>query len=56
MTTASSSLRGSAGARSRTAWRGGWLVPLYRGVYRVGPVAAPYGAEMAAVLASGGAC
>jgi very-short-patch-repair endonuclease len=31
----------------------GWLVPLYRGVYQVGPVAARYGAEMAAVLACG---
>ena len=33
----------------------GWLVPLHRGVYQVGPVAAPLGAEMAAVLACGGA-
>ena len=31
----------------------GWLVPLYRGVYQAGPVAARYGAEMAAVLACG---
>ena len=31
----------------------GWLVPLHRGVYQVGPVAARYGAEMAAVLACG---
>jgi very-short-patch-repair endonuclease len=31
----------------------GWLVPLYRGVYQVGPVAARHGAEMAAVLAIG---
>jgi very-short-patch-repair endonuclease len=33
----------------------GWLVPLHRGVYRVGPVAAPLAREMAAVLAIGGA-
>src|SRR5688572_26425164 len=31
----------------------GWLVPLYRGVYQAGPVAARFGAEMAAVLACG---
>ena len=31
----------------------GWLVPLHRGVYQVGPVAARYGREMAAVLACG---
>ena len=31
----------------------GWLVPLYRGVFQVGPVAARYGREMAAVLAIG---
>jgi very-short-patch-repair endonuclease len=31
----------------------GWLVPLHRGVYKVGPVAARYGREMAAVLACG---
>ncbi len=33
----------------------GWLVPLHRGVYQVGPVAAPLGREMAAILACGGA-
>jgi very-short-patch-repair endonuclease len=31
----------------------GWLVPLHRGVYQIGPVAARYGREMAAVLACG---
>jgi very-short-patch-repair endonuclease len=31
----------------------GWLVPLHRGVYQVGPVAARYGSQMAAVLACG---
>jgi len=31
----------------------GWLVQRYRGVYQVGPVAAPYSPEMAAVLAIG---
>jgi very-short-patch-repair endonuclease len=31
----------------------GWLVPLHRGVYQVGPIAAPRGREMAAVLAVG---
>jgi very-short-patch-repair endonuclease len=31
----------------------GWLVPRFRGVYQVGPVAARYGPEMAAVLACG---
>jgi very-short-patch-repair endonuclease len=31
----------------------GWLVPLHRGVFQVGPVATPYGPEMAAVLACG---
>lgn len=31
----------------------GWLVPQHRGVYQVGPVAARYGREMAAVLAIG---
>jgi very-short-patch-repair endonuclease len=31
----------------------GWLVPLHRGVYQVGPVSARYGREMAAVLACG---
>jgi very-short-patch-repair endonuclease len=35
----------------------GWLVRLHRGVYRVGPIASPYGPAMAAVLACGrGAC
>jgi very-short-patch-repair endonuclease len=33
----------------------GWLTRLHRGVYRVGPIDAPYGREMAAVLATGGA-
>jgi very-short-patch-repair endonuclease len=32
----------------------GWLVPLHRGVFQVGPTASEYGAEMAAVLAIGG--
>lgn len=32
----------------------GRLTPVLRGVYRVGPVAAPYGREMAAVLATEG--
>jgi predicted transcriptional regulator of viral defense system len=31
----------------------GWLIPLHRGVYQVGPVAARYGSEMGAVLACG---
>jgi very-short-patch-repair endonuclease len=31
----------------------GWLVPQYRGVHQVGPVAGPRGREMAAVLACG---
>jgi very-short-patch-repair endonuclease len=31
----------------------GWLVPQFRGVYQVGPVQAPRGLEMAAVLATG---
>ena len=31
----------------------GWLIPRFRGVYQVGPVAARYGREMAAVLACG---
>jgi hypothetical protein len=31
----------------------GWLVPLHHGVYQVGPVPAPHGREMAAVLAIG---
>jgi very-short-patch-repair endonuclease len=31
----------------------GWLVPLHRGVFQVGPVEAPCGREMAAVLAIG---
>ena len=34
--------------------RRGWLVPLFRGVYQVGPVRAQCGLEMAAVLATGG--
>jgi very-short-patch-repair endonuclease len=33
----------------------GWLVSLHRGVYQVGPIAAPLGPEMAAILACGGA-
>jgi very-short-patch-repair endonuclease len=33
----------------------GRLTRIFRGVYRVGPVTAPYGLEMAAVLATGGA-
>jgi very-short-patch-repair endonuclease len=33
----------------------GWLVPLHRGVYQVGPIAAPFGREMAAIVACGGA-
>jgi very-short-patch-repair endonuclease len=33
----------------------GRLTQLHRGVYRVGPIDAPYGREMAAVLATGGA-
>src|SRR5918992_3105529 len=41
--------------RRAIAWRveRGWLVPLHRGVYQVGPVAAEHGREMAAVLACG---
>jgi|SRR5690625_276161 len=31
----------------------GWLAPLHRGVYRVGPVSAPHQREVAALLASG---
>jgi very-short-patch-repair endonuclease len=31
----------------------GWLIPRFRGVYQVGPVAAQYGREMAAALACG---
>jgi predicted transcriptional regulator of viral defense system len=31
----------------------GWLVPVHRGVYQVGPVVAKYGQEMAAVLVCG---
>ena len=31
----------------------GWLIPLHRAVYQVGPVAAAHGREMAAVLACG---
>jgi very-short-patch-repair endonuclease len=34
--------------------RRGWLVAVFRGVYQVGPVRAPRGLEMAAVLATGG--
>jgi very-short-patch-repair endonuclease len=33
----------------------GRLTPVHRGVYRVGPITAPYGREMAAILATGGA-
>ncbi|HET8758792.1 MAG TPA: type IV toxin-antitoxin system AbiEi family antitoxin domain-containing protein [Solirubrobacteraceae bacterium] len=33
----------------------GRLCRVFRGVYRVGPITAPYGIEMAAVLATGGA-
>jgi very-short-patch-repair endonuclease len=33
----------------------GRLIRIFRGVYRVGPISAPYGREMAAVLATGGA-
>jgi very-short-patch-repair endonuclease len=33
----------------------GWLVRLHHGVYQVGPVTAPLGREMAAILACGGA-
>jgi very-short-patch-repair endonuclease len=33
--------------------RNGWLTPLHRGVYQAGPVAAPWGREMAAALAYG---
>ena len=32
----------------------GWLVPLHRGVFQVGPTPTAHGAEMAAVLAIGG--
>src|SRR5262245_45984762 len=32
----------------------GRLTRIYRGVYRVGPIAGPYGREMAAILATGG--
>ena len=32
----------------------GWLAPMHRGVYRVGPVPGPYAREMAAILATGG--
>ncbi|HSJ26202.1 MAG TPA: DUF559 domain-containing protein [Longimicrobiales bacterium] len=35
------------------AVRRGRLIPLYRGVYQVGPVLAPWGRELAAVLACG---
>jgi very-short-patch-repair endonuclease len=40
------------GAIARRVQRG-WLVPLFRGVYQVGPVVAPQAREMAAVLACG---
>jgi very-short-patch-repair endonuclease len=33
----------------------GRLIRMHRGVYQVGPIAGPYGLEMAAVLATGGA-
>jgi very-short-patch-repair endonuclease len=32
----------------------GWLAPMHRGVYCVGPVPGPYAREMAAILATGG--
>jgi very-short-patch-repair endonuclease len=44
---------GERGVAHRVA--NGRLTRIFRGVYRVGPVAAPYGLEMAAVLATGGA-
>jgi very-short-patch-repair endonuclease len=44
---------GERGVAHRVA--NGRLARIFRGVYRVGPVAAPYGLEMAAVLATGGA-
>jgi hypothetical protein len=31
----------------------GWLLPLHRGVFQVGPTRSPWGLEMAAVLACG---
>ena len=40
-----------AGERSRDGSQRGWLIRRFRGVYQVGPVAAPHGREMAAVLA-----
>ena len=44
---------GERGVAHRVA--NGRLTRVFRGVYRVGPVPAPYGREMAAVLATGGA-
>jgi very-short-patch-repair endonuclease len=42
--------------RNAVAYRvaNGRLTPVHRGVYQVGPIAAPHGREMAAVLATGG--
>ncbi len=34
--------------------RRGWLLPVFRGVFQVGPVRAQWGLELAAVLATGG--
>jgi very-short-patch-repair endonuclease len=44
---------GESGVRHRVAT--GRLTRVLRGVYRVGPIPAPYGAEMAALLATDGA-
>src|SRR3954454_5232212 len=44
---------GRRGVAHRVA--NGRLIRIFRGVYRVGPISAPYGREMAAVLATGGA-
>jgi hypothetical protein len=43
---------GERGVAQRVA--NGRLARIFRGVYRVGPVTAPHGLEMAAVLATGG--
>jgi very-short-patch-repair endonuclease len=43
---------GRSGIAHRVA--NGRLTPVHRGVYRVGPIVAPYALEMAAILATGG--
>ena len=49
-------LDAGVGRRSiaRRVQQAGWLVPLHRGVFQVGPTTTAHGAEMAAVLATGG--